>query len=370
MSEWFPKRKNLRLILGPCSAETEEQLLSTAHALKKSHLGIGFFRAGVWKPRTRPGSFQGHGERALLWLCRVREKYGFPITVEVAKAEHVEHCLKYGIDSIWIGARSVVNPFSVQEIATALKGVDIPVFVKNPIVPDLGLWIGALERLYQSGIRKLVAIHRGFSTLKNQPYRFSPEWSIPVELKRSLPKLPIFSDPSHMAGKRELLEALIQKVLDFGVDGLMIEVHSYPQAAWSDSEQQVSPEKVKGILSQVEIKQKTTNNRTFSRNMEFLRKEIDDLDKNLLQILATRMHIVEQIREQKAENKIIALQMPRWREILQSRIERGERLGLTSEFVKELLQIIHEEAIQRQTEILPKSRLREEKKEKEKSCSP
>ena len=352
LSDWFPAKKGFRLILGPCSAETREQILSTAHGLKQSNCDVGFFRAGIWKPRTRPDSFQGHGKPALKWLQEVRAKYGFRLTVEVATAKHVEECLAHGIDGIWVGARTVVNPFSVQEIASAVQGIDIPIFVKNPIVPDIGLWLGALERFYQNGTKKLVAIHRGFNTIRKNFYRFSPEWSIPIELKRTLPMVPIFCDPSHMAGKRELLPSLIQKALDFGVDGLMIESHSNPNAAWSDSEQQLLPNEMAKLLSSVEIKRENTSDQNFSRNIKFLRKEIDQLDKVLLETLATRMDIVDQIREQKAENKITALQISRWKEILQSRMEQGEQLGLSNNFVKELLQLIHEEAIQRQTDNL------------------
>lgn len=357
LSSWFPINNGLGLILGPCSAETREQVLATAQGLKENNCDVGFFRAGVWKPRTRPDSFQGHGKEALRWLQEVRERYGFRLTVEVATAKHVEECLAHGIDSIWIGARTVVNPFSVQEIASAIQGVQIPIFVKNPIVPDIGLWLGALERLYQNGAKKLVAVHRGFNTVRKQIYRFSPEWSIPVELKRNIPTMPIFCDPSHMAGKRELIANLIQKALDFGVDGLMIETHSNPGAAWSDSQQQLLPKEVAEILSKVEIKRENTSDQLFSENMKFLRREIDQLDRTLLETLATRMDIVDQIREQKAENRITALQISRWKEILQSRMEQGDQLGLSNNFVKELLQLIHEEAIRKQTEI-PKNRIK------------
>jgi chorismate mutase len=349
---WLPVDKLPLVIAGPCSAESEEQVMSTARELAKIPQ-VKVFRAGLWKPRTRPSSFEGVGRRGLQWLAKVKSETGLLTTVEVAKPKHVEEALKYGIDILWIGARTVVNPFSVQEISEVLTGVDIPVMVKNPLNPDINIWIGALERLSQAGIRKLIAVHRGFSFFAHTPFRNSPMWEIPIELKRLYPDLPVLVDPSHLCGETSLLFHVAQKALDLEMDGLMIETHIRPEEALTDKEQQITPGQLKELLSGLVIR-KEYGTIEFENKLEELRSEIDKLDEELIDILGRRMNIVEEIGKYKKENNITILQLKRWSRIIHSRVDTGVRLGLTREFLLKLLEALHEESIQRQTDVMNK----------------
>jgi len=348
---WIGEVDKPLIISGPCSAETEEQLVTTAQQLV-THNNVHLLRAGLWKPRTRPNSFEGIGDIGLTWLKTAGEEIGVPVVTEVANAQHVEKCLKAGIDALWIGARTTVNPFSVQEIADALKGVDIPVFVKNPVNPDLQLWIGALERIHQAGITKLAAIHRGFSSYNPARYRNPPNWGIPVELKTLCPELDIICDPSHIGGRRDLLLPLAQKAFDLDMDGLMIETHMTPDAALSDAQQQVTPEELASILRQITFRTQQSPSPEFENNLEELRTIIDLIDKDLLEKLAERMKVVEKIGEYKRLNGVTVLQIERWKEIIRTRLLRGNSLQLTEDFVMELLRQIHKESITRQDHIM------------------
>lgn len=313
---------------------------------------VDIIRAGIWKPRTRPNSFEGLGEPALKWLKQAGKSVGKPVAVEVANTSHVEACLREEIDMLWIGARTTVNPFSVQEIANALRGVDIPVFVKNPINPDLQLWVGALERLNQAGIKKLAAIHRGFSSFEKSPFRNIPMWEIPIELKTLYPDLPIFCDPSHIGGNRELVPLIAQKALDLAMSGLMIEAHENPAQALSDPEQQLSVDGLVHLLEELTMRSPSTNNPEFENKLEELRSLIDAIDEELIQKLGKRMAIAEMIGEYKKENNVTVLQLERWEYILENRTALALPLDLSPEFAKELLQAIHKESIRKQTEIM------------------
>ena len=316
------------VIAGPCSAETEEQVMSTARQL--ASLGCNVYRAGVWKPRTKPGGFEGHGEKALPWLKRVKEETGMSVATEVATPEHVELVLEYGIDIIWIGARTSANPFAMQALADSLSGVDIPVLVKNPINPDLELWIGAMERLNQAGIKRLAAIHRGFSSYDNKIYRNAPMWQIPIELRRRIPELPIICDPSHIGGRRNLIAPLSQQAMDLGFDGLIVETHCSPNEAWSDAAQQVTPDGLYNILSQLTIR----DGHIDIEGIHGLREQIDALDNNLVELLSNRMNICRKIGSYKKEHNMTVLQANRYKEIIDKRGAQGELFGLDSEFVK------------------------------------
>jgi chorismate mutase len=351
---WLPAEKTPLVIAGPCSAESEEQVLSTARELAKIPQ-VRVFRAGLWKPRTRPSGFEGVGSTGLKWIKKVKAETGLLTTVEVANPHHVREALKHGVDILWIGARTVVNPFSVQEISEVLRGVDIPVMVKNPLNPDIKIWIGALERLCQVGIRKLVAIHRGFSLFTHSPYRNSPMWEIPIELKRLYPELPILVDPSHICGTTTLLQPVAQKALDLEMDGLMIEVHIRPQEALTDKDQQITPAQLEKLISNLIIRE-TYGTIEFENKLEELRSEIDKLDEELIQILSKRMDIVEEIGEYKKENNITILQLKRWSRIIHDRVDNGVRLGLSRDFLLRLLEALHEESIQRQTEVMNRDR--------------
>ncbi len=353
IKNWLQDAEKPLVISGPCSAESEDQVLKTAALLAETEK-VDVFRAGIWKPRTRPNSFEGIGEDGLKWLQKVREQYGFKLAVEVANKNHVEACLKHSIDILWIGARTAANPFSVQEIADALQGVDIPVMVKNPINPDLQLWIGALERINQAGITKLAAIHRGFSLHEMSPYRNVPKWEIPIELKRLYPDLEIVCDPSHIAGKRELIPHLAQKAMDLDMFGLMIEAHCDPDNAWSDKAQQLTPSALKELLDQLVVREKASSNQQFTDQLSVLRQQIDLLDDDILEKLGKRMEIAIQIGEYKKANNVTVLQVNRWQEILSKRIEQGKGMNLRDVFVKKLLEIIHEESIRSQTNITSK----------------
>ena len=336
------------VIAGPCSAETEEQTLTTARQLAQN--GIKIFRAGIWKPRTKPGGFEGIGVEGLQWLRRVKNETGMYVATEVATAKHVYEALKYGIDVLWIGARTTANPFAVQEIADALRGVDIPILIKNPVNPDIELWIGAIERIYNAGLHQLAAVHRGFSSYDKKVYRNLPQWHIPIELHRRLPNLPLFCDPSHIGGKRELIAPLSQQAMDLQFDGLIIESHCAPDNAWSDKAQQLSPEVLDVILRKLvlrEMKQTT-------EDLVDLRREIDSIDNELLELLAKRMRISSEIGTYKKEHGIAVLQTGRYNEILEKRIASGERLGMSREFMRTFLEAIHEESVRVQVELMNK----------------
>ena len=347
--EWCQQKHQPLIISGPCSAESEEQVINTAKEIDA--LGkVKIFRAGVWKPRTRPHAFEGLGEEALIWLKRVQKETSLKTAVEVANPKHVELALKHGVDILWLGARTVVNPFSVQEIADALQGVDIPVMVKNPLNPDISLWIGALERINHAGINKLIAIHRGFDFFKKSIYRNAPMWEIPIELKRRIPNLPILVDPSHIAGKRDLLFDIAQKALDLDMNGLMIESHINPDEAITDAAQQLKPEKLGELLDKL-IVRRQKGNYDFQHKLEEHRSEIDKLDAEFIEILARRFEIIDEIGNYKLHHNITIYQAKRWSNILKDRLENGEEQGISREFLKKVLQLVHKESIQRQTRI-------------------
>ena len=334
------------VIAGPCSAETEEQVMTTARQLASK--GCHIFRAGVWKPRTKPGGFEGNGEEALPWMKRVKEETGMAITTEVATPEHVELALKYGIDILWIGARTTANPFAMQAIADSIRGMDIPVFVKNPVNPDLELWIGAMERINQAGIKRIAAVHRGFSSYEKKIYRNQPMWQIPIELRRRIPDLPIICDPSHIGGSRELIAPLCQQAMDLGFDGLIVETHCNPDKAWSDANQQVTPEVLDYILSLLIIRNKTVT----TEGINELRKQIDELDNNLMDLLSKRMRVSREIGQYKKEHNMTVLQTSRYNEILDKRGAQGSLCGMDAKFIKEIFEAIHDESVRQQIEII------------------
>ena len=343
----IPARRPL-VIAGPCSAETEEQVLAAARALAAQEVKI--FRAGIWKPRTKPGGFEGVGVEGLRWLQRVKAETGMYVSTEVATERHVFEALKAGGDLLWIGARTSANPFAMQELAGALRGVDIPVLVKNPVNPDLELWIGAIERLYNAGLRRLGAIHRGFSSYDKKLYRNLPQWHIPIELRRRIPELPIFCDPSHIGGKRELVAPLCQQAMDLNFDGLIVESHCNPDCAWSDASQQVTPDVLDYILNLLVIRKETQT----TENLNVLRKQIDECDDNIIQELAKRMRVAREIGTYKKEHDITVLQTGRYNEILEKRGAQGEQCGMSAEFVKVIFEAIHEEAVRQHMDIINK----------------
>lgn len=353
ISTWLPTASKPVIISGPCSAETEEQTIATAKQIAATGK-VHALRAGIWKPRTRPGQYEGAGEEGIKWLVQAKKETGLPVTTEVANASHVEACLKAGVDILWVGARTTVNPFSVQEIADALKGVDIPVMVKNPINPDLELWIGALERLNKAGITKMAAIHRGFSSFEKGPFRNAPMWDLGIELKTRIPELDIICDPSHIAGTRDLIALISQKALDLDMVGLMIESHINPDAAWSDAKQQVTPAALSKIIDGLVVRTTSSDNKTFKDTLSILREQIDQLDDEIMQKLAARMKISEKIGQYKKENNVTILQVNRWEEIIQTRISLAKAMGLDPAFTSELLKLIHHESIQVQTKIMNK----------------
>ena len=342
------------LIAGPCSAETEEQVLRTARELKAlpGPGSVDLFRAGVWKPRTRPGSFEGMGTVALPWLQRVKAETGLPVTIEVATPRHVEEALKAGIDVLWLGARTTVNPFAVQELADALAGTGVPVMVKNPVNPDGALWAGALERLERAGITDLAAVHRGFSTFAPSKYRNAPTWMLAIELKSRFPHIPLICDPSHIGGRRDLLLPIAQKALDLDYDGLMIETHPDPDHALSDAEQQVTPERLGEILRELKHRYRSSDNADYLNKAEELRQKMDVADREIIEALAHRMALVEELAEYKKENNVKILQLDRWQEIFHTRPEWAEKLHVNEQFVAELYKLIHIESIRKQTEVL------------------
>jgi len=338
------------IIAGPCSAESEEQVMETATQLKK--MGVEVFRAGIWKPRTRPNQFEGVGSVGLEWMKRVQKELGMKVSTEVGNVKHVYEALRYGVDIIWIGARTTANPFAMQEIADALRGVDIPVLVKNPVNPDLNLWIGAIERIKGAGIRRVGAIHRGFSTFDKTRYRNIPQWQLPIELKQKMPDVPMVCDPSHMGGKRELLQEISQKALDLNYDGLMIESHCYPAIAKSDSEQQVTPAELSILLEKLILRNVNTDNPLFLVTLDDLRQKIDACDEKLLNILQQRMTIAETIGRYKKENNITILQSNRWRDIVDKMVEKGKTHELSEDFINNIFKAIHQESINKQTIIM------------------
>ena len=336
------------VIAGPCSVETEEQAMTTARQLAAK--GCHMFRAGIWKPRTKPGGFEGNGEKALPWMQRVKEETGMLITTEVATPEHVELCLKYGLDVLWVGARTSANPFAMQALADSLKGVDIPVFVKNPVNPDLELWIGALERINQAGVKRLAAIHRGFSSYDKKIYRNMPMWQIPIELRRRIPNLPIICDPSHIGGRRELIAPLCQQAMDLGFDGLIVESHCNPDEAWSDAKQQVTPDVLDYILNLLVIRDETVTTEGITQ----LRHQIDDLDNQLMDLLSKRMRVCREIGQYKKEHNMTVLQPTRYGEILDKRGAQGALCGMNNDFVRTIFEAVHEESVRQQMEIINK----------------
>jgi chorismate mutase len=346
----FPSKKRPVLIAGPCSAETEEQVLEAARQLSRQ--SIDLFRAGIWKPRTRPDSFEGVGAKGLPWLSKVREEFGLKVTTEVANARHVYESLKHRIDVLWIGARTTVNPFAVQEIADALQGVDVPVLIKNPINPDLKLWIGAIERIHKAGISKIAVIHRGFSYHGNTQYRNIPRWQIPIELKRQFPQLEIICDNSHICGRRDTLQAVAQQALDLRFDGLMTEVHPTPDAAWSDAQQQITPDVYRILTDALVLRKGQVDDPDFNTRLAQIRQQIDELDEELLHLLGSRMQLAEQIGQIKLENEIAILQTDRWNEILEKGEAKGASLGLSGMFVRTLLKAIHQESINHQEQVM------------------
>lgn len=337
------------VIAGPCSAETEEQVLKVAHQLKETDTTV--FRAGIWKPRTRPGNFEGVGAIGLKWMQRAKKETGLLLATEVANRNHVELALEADIDVLWIGARSTVSPFIVQEIADALKGTNKIVLVKNPVNPDLPLWLGAIERLHDAGIEKLGVIHRGFSTYEKTTYRNNPEWQLAIDLQQRFPDLPLILDPSHIAGKRDLIFDLCQTGLDLNYDGMMIETHFDPDNAWSDAAQQITPSRLKQITIDLKIRKETTEETKFLNELQVLRTKIDVVDNQLIEMLGKRMQIADQIGQLKKTNNVAILQTKRWNNVLEKMVRLGNDKNLSKEFIMKLLKAIHEESIQHQHKI-------------------
>ncbi|MFN8865530.1 MAG: chorismate mutase [Flavobacteriales bacterium] len=347
---WWPGATRPFLISGPCSAETEEQVLATATRLKATGL-VHALRAGLWKPRTRPDSFEGVGKDGIPWLIAAREATGIPVMTEVATTEHVELCLNAGIDMLWIGARTTVNPFSVQEIAEALRGVDIPVLVKNPMNADLQLWIGGIERIHRSGVRRIAAIHRGFSFYGEKRYRNRPLWEIPIGLKSLHPEIPIFCDPSHITGRRAMLAEVAQQAMDLGMNGLMIESHITPDEAWSDAAQQITPEALAELIGQLQLRTARPDQFT-SDELELLRAEIDKFDEEIIGLIAQRMMVSERVGEYKAVHHMQPFDVERWNEIRRTRSGWAKDLGLSDEFIMRYLEQLHNESLRRQTRVM------------------
>lgn len=337
-------------IAGPCSAETEEQVMETAKGL--NDFGIHVYRAGIWKPRTHPGSFEGVGTQGLKWLRRVKQELGMKVCTEVASEKHVLECIKYGVDLVWVGARTSANPFLMQEIADALEGTDIPVLVKNPVNPDLDLWIGALERLNRAGLRKLGVIHRGFSTSASIPYRNDPSWKIAIELRTRYPQMAFFADPSHMAGDRKYLQELSQRAMDLGLDGLMVESHCNPDAAWSDAKQQLTPAALQNLLENLVIRENTSENEAYREGIDALRARIDVIDENLLKLLKDRMGVSQAIGQYKKEHNVAILQAGRWEQLLADMVARAGAMGISEQAITAIMTAIHDESVRVQNNVL------------------
>ncbi|MDY0090537.1 MAG: bifunctional 3-deoxy-7-phosphoheptulonate synthase/chorismate mutase type II [Flavobacteriaceae bacterium] len=338
------------VIAGPCSAETEEQVLKIAEELKNSDVSV--FRAGIWKPRTRPGGFEGVGAVGLKWLQKVRANTGLLVATEVATKVHVELALDHDIDVLWIGARTTVNPFAVQEITDALKGTDKIVLLKNPVNPDLSLWLGGLERLYNANIEKIGVIHRGFSTYEKTKYRNNPEWQIPIELQSKFPDLPLLCDPSHITGNRNMIQEVSQQALDLNYDGLIIETHFDPDNAWSDAAQQLTPQALKLIFKNLKVRKETDSTDDFTRELTKLRFKIDETDEKILEIIGKRMKISEEIGLLKKEKNVVILQTERWKTILEKMIENGTKKGLSEDFILRLFKAVHQESISHQEKVI------------------
>jgi len=339
------------IISGPCSAETEEQVVETVQRIAATGK-VDMIRAGIWKPRTRPGSFEGIGVKGLPWLLRAKKLTGLPTMVEVATGKQVEDAISFEVDVLWIGARTTVNPFSVQELADALRGTDVPVLIKNPINPDLELWTGAVERVAKSGVKQIGLIHRGFSSYGNTEYRNAPMWHLAIEMKRRYPDLLFINDPSHICGRRDILHEVAQKAIDLDYDGLMIESHIDPDHAWSDAKQQVTPEKLAELLDSIIWRREDVNSEEYHAALEKLRQQINHLDDELMQILSQRMKISEKIGAYKKNNNITILQTNRWNEILQRAVQKGENLGLSKEFITKYFDAMHMESINHQNKIM------------------
>ena len=353
MKELMQEKWNKRplIISGPCSAETEEQMLETATRLAKTGK-VDILRAGIWKPRTKPGLFEGNGIVALPWLAKAKNITGIPTTVEVATAKHVEEALKFDVDMLWIGARTTVNPFSVQEVADALRGVDVPVLIKNPINPDLELWSGGIERMQKVGVKQVGMIHRGFSSYGNTEFRNAPMWHLPIEMKRRYPGMLLICDPSHICGNRKLLQSVSQKSIDLDFDGLMLESHIDPDSAWSDAKQQVTPERLLDLLDGLVWRQESTTVQEFITALTTLREQINQVDDELLTLLGQRMKLSDKIGQYKKDNDITILQTNRWNEILERAFQKGEALGLTKEFITRYFDAVHLESIHHQNKVM------------------
>jgi len=339
------------IISGPCSAETEEQVMATAKGLAATGK-VDIMRAGIWKPRTRPGSFEGIGTKGLPWMQQAKKETGLPIAVEVATAKQVEDALHFDVDVLWVGARTTVNPFSVQEIADALRGVKVPVLIKNPLNPDLELWVGGMERIAKAGIEDLGLIHRGFSSYGNTEFRNAPMWHLAIEMKRRFPNVPMINDPSHICGRRDILQSVAQQAIDLDFDGLIIESHVDPDNAWSDAKQQITPEVLKQMLDAMHWRKEDVANEDFHSALEKFRQQINQLDDELLQVLSTRMKVAQKIGEYKKNNEITILQTGRWNEILDRAVAKGNKLGLSDEFVTKYMDAVHMESINQQNKVM------------------
>jgi chorismate mutase len=353
MKDLMQEKWNKRplIISGPCSAETEAQMLETAIRLAKTGK-VDILRAGIWKPRTKPGLFEGNGIAALPWLAKAKKITGIPVTVEVATAKHVEEVLKFDVDMLWIGARTTVNPFSVQELADALRGVDVPVLIKNPINPDLELWSGGIERLQKVGVKQVGMIHRGFSSYGNTEFRNAPMWHLPIEMKRRYPGMPLICDPSHICGNRMMLQSVSQKSIDLDFDGLMLESHIDPDNAWSDAKQQVTPERLLELLNGLVWRHESTTEQEFITALTTLREQINQVDDELMTLLGQRMKLSDKIGEYKRANDITILQTNRWNEILERAFQTGEKIGLSKEFITKYFDAVHLESIQHQNKVM------------------
>jgi len=351
MTDWEEYNQRPFMIAGPCSAESEKQVVETAIALRETGK-VDVYRAGIWKPRTRPNSFEGVGSIGLPWLKKAKQETGLPLTIEVANAKHVYEALKFGVDILWIGARTAANPFAMEEISQVLKGAEVGVLIKNPINPDLELWVGAVERIYNAGIRKIGLIHRGFSTYEKSRFRNLPQWQIPIEMKSRMPRIPMLNDPSHIGGKRSLLLEISQKAMDLNYDGLMIESHINPEVALSDAQQQVTPKQLAAILDKLILREPMTRDDKLLSTLDELRGKIDWFDDQLLEIIEQRMEVVKSIGQFKKENNMSILQNKRWEEIIYKSIEKGAQKGLSREFINKAFKAIHQESINHQTEIM------------------
>ncbi len=351
LQQWTKQQKVPFVIAGPCSAETETQVQNTVKSIVEFAPQVSMLRAGIWKPRTRPNSFEGVGEIGLSWIKNASVEVGLPVIVEVANPQHVEQCLRAGIDALWIGARTTVSPFNIQEIADSLRGINIPVLVKNPVNPDIELWLGAIERFYNVGIDKLAAIHRGFSIYGKSIYRNPPMWEIPIELRRRFPQIPIIVDPSHIGGSSDLVQPLSQQAMDMGFEGLMIETHENPEKAWSDAKQQITPKILGEILQKLEVCA-TKIEKNNLEHLSELRTQIDRIDDYLVELMGERMQISEQIGNLKKEHRLTIHQAERWAEIVKRALEKSKQTGLTEEFILKLFQQIHNESIRHQEKIM------------------